>query len=39
MEADEGRDHAEALASIVEDANRDAEVEVPVIEAEQDFVW
>ena len=38
MEPDERRDNAKALASIVEDANRDAEVEVPVIEAEQDFV-
>ena len=38
MEPDERRDHAEALAPIVEDANGDTEVEVPVIEAKQDFV-
>ncbi len=39
MESDERRDHTKALASIVEDANRDAEIEVSVVETEKDLVW
>lgn len=38
METHECRDDAEPLAPVVEHANGDAEVEVPVIETEHDLV-
>ena len=38
MEPHERGDHAEPLAAVVEHANGEAEVEVPVVEAECDLV-
>jgi len=38
-EPDEGREDAQSSASVVEDANGDAEIEVPVIKSEEHLVW